>query len=38
MTIKTIQDNSTVTLAIEGRVDTNTSPQLQDATGVESSG
>ena len=31
MSIKTIQDNSTVTLAIEGRVDTNTSPQLQDA-------
>lgn len=29
MTITTKQDGSQITLAIEGRVDTNTSPQLQ---------
>lgn len=31
MTIKTIQDGSTATLAVEGRIDTNTSPELQAA-------
>lgn len=31
MTIKTIQDGSAITLAVEGRIDTNTSPELQAA-------
>lgn len=31
MTIQTKQDGATLTLAIEGRVDTMTSPQLQQA-------
>lgn len=31
MTITSTQEGTTVTLAIEGRVDTNTSPALQDA-------
>ncbi len=31
MTIKTSQEGTKAILAIEGRIDTNTSPQLQDA-------
>lgn len=31
MTIKTSQEGANAILAIEGRIDTNTSPQLQDA-------
>lgn len=31
MTINVIEDGSTVTLAVEGRIDTNTSPDLQAA-------
>ncbi|NLV86987.1 MAG: STAS domain-containing protein [Clostridiales bacterium] len=31
MTIKTSQEGANTILAIEGRIDTNTSPQLQDA-------
>ncbi|MEG0877024.1 MAG: STAS domain-containing protein [Oscillospiraceae bacterium] len=30
MTIKTIQEGDSAVLAIEGRIDTNTSPQLQE--------
>lgn len=31
MNINEVRDNDTVTLQIEGRVDTNTSPQLQES-------
>lgn len=31
MTIKTTQEGTTTVLAVEGRIDTNTSPELQDA-------
>ena len=31
MQILETRDNDTITISIEGRVDTNTSPQLQDA-------
>ena len=31
MTIKKVQGNGKITLVLEGRLDTNTSPQLQEA-------
>jgi len=31
MQITEVRDNDVITISIEGRVDTNTSPQLQDA-------